>query len=668
MTLRIVLGLEPGQRVGVTLFRAAVTALVFGSAIGCFTPQTSGVATGDAQTLRLTRPWAVDPLTLPPLPEDHADVREGEAGAPAVVLLDERTVTHMVDGRQYSRAPHTIVEVRRAMRLDHPDAVGAASVRIHLGARDELLDLQAETTTADGRTVPVPEAQAFDLARFPATTPDRAVVFAFPYAEPGAVVRWAYRVSHPGLRPLDTYRVPAGVPVRAATYTLRSYDFVELGVQRHGMTAERTDDDGFHRSWRWTVRDLPHAPPRAGDAPRPSGRASVRLAVRDALNQRLVRNWSDVLGPLLQRQLDLMPLLPASWPVEAPKGRPLGNAVRQVNRDLAPGATPLAPDRDDPEALHRFRRANAHERAGLVFALLTRWEAGCRMLATNGRGATPISAGFPMPIDDLRLLVQCGRWIYDPSCEGCGIGRLSPAVRGRYAIAFGLDDDEALAFDFRRLPAPAVPPIERGYVLQITDRGLVAEKGAVDLHDIHGDRVRRWLRDHPLPPDEAADAAATEFLDGIEASRIEVSGHQTPTGPVRFLLSNVLIARGGFTRGAGWALVPLDVVFGEPVFDLTTVEDRTRPVALHSDQGFQNTVSLPPAEGWTVARHPQPTTIESPFGTYRLTRGEGEGLVLVEQLALVPGAVEPGDWPALRGFLNQVADARQDPITLRRTP
>lgn len=674
------------RRVGITPWRALVTAAIFVALGGCIMPAQQNTQGHKAQTLRSTTPWSPGELTLPPLPDDADSTREAEADAPAVVLLDERTVTHVINPTPYSAPPHTLVEVRRAMRLDHASAAEGAVVRIHLDADAQLVDVKAETRTADGRVLPVREAQAFELARYAEGRPDRALAFTFPYAEKGAVIRWAYRVRHDGLRPLDAYGVPQGLPVRRATYRFQSYDFVEIDSQRHGMAFTRLDGDGHQRTWRWQVQDLPHAPSHAGETPQPSGRASVRLAVRDVLGNGFVRNWSAILEPLLQRQFDRLPLLPAAWPEDAPAGDPLRRAVALVERDLADGVTPLAPEKDDPSALHRFRRGTAHDRAGLVYALLTRWQTGCRLLATNGRGATPISADFAMPIDDLHLLVECGRRIYDPTCSGCAVGRLSSAVRGRFAIALELDERERLHFDFRRLPAPAVPPVLRGYELEVTARGLVARQGAVVLHDVHADRVRRWLREHPLPPTEAADAVATEFLDGIEASRIEVSGHHEPSGPVRFTLSNVLVARGGFAHGAGWALVALERVFGEPVFDLARVEERSRPMTLHTDMGFENTLSLPPAEGWRVARHPVPTVIESRFGSYSLVRpaaqadapaAEGEAevarsdeapLVLVEKLTVAPGVVEPGDWPTLRAFLEKVAAHRRTPTMLRRVP
>lgn len=96
------------------------------------------------------------------------------------------------------------------------------------------------------------------------------------------------------------------------------------------------------------------------------------------------------------------------------------------------------------------------------------------------------------------------------------------------------------------------------------------------------------------------------------------------------------------------------------------VEARRRPVVLTAAMGFVNGLHLPTGEGWAVVRSPEPTVIESPYGTYRIERAAEGGLTLTERLELTPGLVPAGDWPALRDFFARVAAHRRDPTVLRR--
>lgn len=660
-----------GRRRARALLIAAAGLVAQGCAVHIFHPK-GWPETHERRVVHLTRlaersvrDAAGGELTLPPLPEDARTVRPEEAGAPAVILVDERTVSF---GTGHPLGAHTVVEVRRAVRLDTRSAADAAQVRLVFDSYDLLHGLIAETQTADGRTIPVEETQTFDLTRYYKSPPDRALVFAFPHAGPGSIVRWAYRIRLPGWRPVDAWRAPEGVPVREAVYRMRAPKAVKIRYRSQGLKMA-TGQSGDMIVREWTARDLPFEPLLPGDARPPGGRAGLRLTVTDGSKGPVIGSWGDLLREMHSRALSPRPRLPQALTYPAPGEGHIEAAWRRVHDHLADGVTPLPARMDDFEALAHYRRATADDRAELLYGTLRSWGVDCRLIYTSRHGAPPVDPEFPMPAAGDRLLVSCKQGadsvLLDPGCSGCAPGQIGADVRGRPALVF---DRGAGPAEPMTLPADPAPPVERRYTVELSDRGLVARTGEVVLHDTDAARVRAWLRDHPLPPEQAAEDAGEVFLDGIEATRIGVSGHEADAGPVRFALENVLISRGAFARGARWATVPLDVVFGEPVLTMAGVEARRRPVVLTGAMGFVNGLHLPAGEGWAVVRSPEPTVIESPYGTYRLERAAEGGLTLTERLELIPGVVSAEDWPALRDFFARVAAHRRDPTVLRRDP
>jgi hypothetical protein len=124
---------------------------------------------------------------------------------------------------------------------------------------------------------------------------------------------------------------------------------------------------------------------------------------------------------------------------------------------------------------------------------------------------------------------------------------------------------------------------------------------------------------------------------------------------------------------AGYAQVMQDrlLVF-KPPFSLTrrlpalSGRTRTEPVVLEASQ-VSDTLRVDVPSGFALDELPQPASIDSPFGRYRLAARQDGGRVVVERsLTLARATVPVSDYAALRAFVDKVRAADTSPVVFVR--
>lgn len=612
--------------------------------------------------------WAVEPAPLPAPPEERS-ARAHEAGASVVYLNIDRTVTFSfasVPGRFSHQAhlinPRTHVDVSRSLLILTQAGVQSAKIEVLLPPGSVLSAFEAVTHTPDGRQIRLDSPRFVTLAEHEGKASARKMVFAFPHAEPGAVVSWRYRISQRGYKPFDTWRLPNHTPVRNARYHIRSYEFLSLGTQRTGVIADPKTKTGRQVELSWRASDLPYVPYEARQS-RSAGRAEVVYVLQDVEERDLYSSWNNVFEGYQERAGSMFSGLPSRWrEIPRPTGSKPAAALRLVQDELALGTTPLPESDDTLLALHRYRRATPMEHTLATYMLLRYWDAPCDLVYTTPAGSDPIVRHFARPHRAGQLLLSCEKILLDPTCIGCAPGTISPALRGRPAVRLVRD-----VIDFIVLPDVPDPVVQRRLTVSPEARGLVAKSGRVVLRGMNADRARAWFSANPLPPKARSEAARRRFLDDIEATSISVRGLDKPDGPVQFELSNMVVSRNGWTRSDGWITTAFDVVFGEGVFKLLHQPDRTAPIRLSAQDGFDNQVDLQTPAGWATAQMLEPLTLESPYGRYVFAvEKTATGHRLSETLDVNAQIVDPARWPALRDFLTAVRAHRQQLITWRK--
>lgn len=635
-------------------------------------------AQGDITESVSAEAWRAAPQALPrSVSSEQRAVRANEVGAPLIVLDDERVITHtwleppaQVRYRQHLYAPKTWTDIRRVALIQSRTAADAAAVELTVPPGAVISNFQARTITADGRLIDVDEPVLFPVIERPGEPPLERLVFAFPHAEPGAVVAWRVRFVQDGYKPQDQYFVPPVVPVRRARYRFRTYKFVTERALAHGMThADSTTER--RRTRVWTATDLPFEPPEPGMTVHPLGRASVQFAVDTVDGYSMITDWAVVLRALHNQMQSMYTTIPASW---YQRPRPTGDlaqaALDIVRAELMTGTTPLGYRKESLATLHRFRRGNTDQQALAITALMHHWKQSCELAITTPAGTPPILRNFPSPPVSPNVLVACPMGLYiDPLCAGCPAGRLSQAHQGRGALRLGNPSSRNPTPTFIRLPVQPTTDASRTFEVEVNARGLIAREGTVTLHGEAAAGIRAWFAAHPLPEARRAKAAKERFLDGIEAERLGIAGLDTADGPIEFKMQGILLSRNGLVRTQDWVKFAIPAAFGESLFGLLSVTDRQRPAELEASDGFHNTLIVKPPEGMAITRAPAAKRVDGPFGEYALTaKTEGGALELVERMVVRPQIVTPADWPKLRAFLEAASAARQAPIVFGRTP
>ncbi|MGK0362579.1 MAG: hypothetical protein ACI9U2_004900, partial [Bradymonadia bacterium] len=446
--------------------------------------------------------WDSTPPPLSPPPKDRS-ARPDEVGAAAVILNAERSVmytwfyasAHIFD-RAYHINPITHIDVRRSLLILTQAGVRAATVEVPIPPDAHLSRFEAVTHTPDGREIRLDAPRLVTLTAHRGESAARKMVFAFPHAEPGAVVSWRYRISSRGYRALDIWRMPDHMPVRAARYVLKTQSFFSFDTQVAGVKSERVRLADRGVEYVWSVSNLPYVPREPQQAPAAVGRAEVVNVLRNIRTHEFYAHWNAVMSGFRERTKAMFSELPATWwSAKAPADRPApASALRFVQTELTLGATPLPGDQDTLVALQRYRRANPFEQALATYMLLSHWGIICDLIYTTPAGARPILRNFARPHRSARLLLGCNKTLLDPSCIGCVGGTISPSLRGRPAVRFVEDGAR-----FITLPSAQDPVVQRRFSVTPQARGLVAEAGEVVFDGVHAARIRAWFKQHPLP-------------------------------------------------------------------------------------------------------------------------------------------------------------------------
>jgi hypothetical protein len=147
-------------------------------------------------------------------------------------------------------------------------------------------------------------------------------------------------------------------------------------------------------------------------------------------------------------------------------------------------------------------------------------------------------------------------------------------------------------------------------------------------------------------------------------SRAEFPGLEEAGQPFALsfsLTTTSLLKQSGEDRTLALTQQPSSMVrlFGGP-------QERKHPYHLRQFRAQRDVTTIRTGGHWVAARIPPPVNLAHKLGVYTLSvRAAGEEIVVSRSLSMVPGALDPAEYPAFLAFSKEIDSAEGESISLR---
>jgi tetratricopeptide (TPR) repeat protein len=438
---------------------------------------------------------------------------------------------------------------------------------------------------------------------------------------------------------------------------------VEACVNSEGLTHRDETEDGW-RIRSWTARSMPRLQPEPHVADRFDATPHVRLgyglrwkdvgnAIRDALIGKLRPD------PPLPALAEEVRRISGSDDAQA-----LARALHEVvNRRLEPGRRAL--DLRAPASV----AASAGEGNRLGVALALAKQLGlepalllARPIETAGRDLDcPTVFGFPYAM--LLLPLSDGVVYLDYNGADHAYDTIPLQIAGSTGLRVPVDP--ARPVEIVDVPRRE-PPLLQDQWAEVTldGEGRVSGQLTIELDGPLASSTRRMLTEIPkarMPQIEQG--IASQVFPGARVESFEVKGMDDPESPLRL---EVAFEDGSLARRtpSGFAIPLARRPLG--LFDEFGSLPARRFAMLFSAQSLRRdrlTVELP--EGLEASSVPDPVTVDSPFGRYRLEASASDGKITIERLAKIPPQrIEPPEYPEFRSLVRTIDQAERAELRL----
>lgn len=208
----------------------------------------------------------------------------------AVVLLDAGDAEIFKSG-EFS---FTVMERHTVIKIFDERGFVFANVTIPYSSSSEISSLQARTITPDGKIVPLPENQVYDVTLYPGFifySDVRAKRFALPAVEKGCVVEYRWRTTVRNFTYRDRWDFQNEVPTLISRYHLKAPAEWEVKWKTIGIEVQPEIvkvPAGFKQDYLWQAKNLPPLIPEAGMPP------SQRVTASLILSPIGMSRWNDI--------------------------------------------------------------------------------------------------------------------------------------------------------------------------------------------------------------------------------------------------------------------------------------------------------------------------------------------------------------------------------------
>ncbi|NOY59947.1 MAG: DUF3857 domain-containing protein [Calditrichaeota bacterium] len=208
----------------------------------------------------------------------------------AVILLDEGNLEIF----KSSGFAYSLLERHRIVKIFNSRGVHFANVTIPYSSSTTVSNIKARTITGDGRIIPLPADQIFDVTLYPGFifySDIRAKRFTLPGVEDGCVVEYEWQKIVKNFTYWDQWTFQNEAPTLISRYHVKAPSEWEIKWKTRGIDLEpKTENlpDGFKQDYVWEAKDLP-AMKREVAMPPPS-----RLSTAILFSPVGMTTWSDV--------------------------------------------------------------------------------------------------------------------------------------------------------------------------------------------------------------------------------------------------------------------------------------------------------------------------------------------------------------------------------------
>ncbi len=610
-------------------------------------------------------------------------------GTPAVVLVDESTITVADDGR-------TTAVARYAVRVLIREGREYCVVRVpYMPGSGKVRDFKA-WHIRDGQTKAFGKGEVADVTGSVDDTFSEARVAAMSLsdeAESGSVVGFEYVQEDRPLLAQDEWSFQSRLPVISSRLTL----VLPAGWQANGVVFnhEAVEPKVSGSTWVWEMRGLPPIPPESAAppvtnlAPRlayayqsPSGsRAGLSFSSWPAVAQ-----WSTTLVAPQAAPNDALASkakeLTSGSTTELDRIRAIGRYVQgltyisiQTNLAKGGGYKPRA-------AVDVFARSygDCKDKANLMLAMLRAIGIESYLMAIYSGDPTYVREEYPTPSQFNHCILavrvgpstqaptvfdnpSVGRLLaFDPTDPYAPVGDLPDHLQGSFALLMAGD-----AGGLVRMPVtpPDANRLDRKTEAKLGLDGSIS--GSISERSTGSRAVEeRALFEGLSRPDY--DARVNRWIGagvpGARVSRIAPSDDRLVN---RFGL-DVEFASDKYAQMMGGRLYVFKPALVSRLqrIELRSDELRTQPVVLES-QAFGETARFELPAGMVVDEMPDPVKLETPFGVYTTTYEAKDGvLVFTRTLTLKRSTIPAANFESARAFFAKIRDAEQAPVVLVR--
>jgi transglutaminase-like putative cysteine protease len=608
---------------------------------------------------------------------------------PAVVLLDENTITVGDDGRTTETARFVVRVLAREGRA------AARASAYYVPRTSKVRDMKAWLVQPSGQVRAYGKGDIVDRTTSSDDVYNESrlqAIAAGDEADAGAVFGCEYTIEDRPLFAQEDWLFQARLPVVRSRVSL----VLPEGWRAEAVTFNHTDvaPSVSGSTYAWELSNLPPIPPEP-DGP-PVTNLAPRLAITwfaptGAASARGFSNWTQVsqwVTNLAAAQATPDAAisakareLTAGATTDLERIRAVGRYVQSVNyisiqTNLARGGgyTPHA-------AAEVFAKSygDCKDKANLMLTMLKSVGIGSYLVAIFAGDPNYVREAWASPAQFNHCIIavripegtdvpstidhpSLGRLlVFDPTDTNTPVGDLPDHEQGSFALLVAGD-----AGGLVRMPemAPEANRLERETEVALTPDGAVS--GRIREHSVGAAAVsERRLFAGLARPDY--DRRITRWIaSSVTMARVEKIDPADDRSSNRFKLDVAFAANqyAQVMQGRLFVYKPA-LVSRLETLSLTDAK-RTQPVVIDAE-AFSETARIKLPEGFTVDEMPDAVTLATRFGTYATTYTvDGGTLVFTRSMVLRRATIPASDYSSVRGFFEQIRAAEQAPVVLVR--
>ncbi len=190
---------------------------------------------------------------------ENLPVESDYPGQGAIILLDEGDL----DIFKSSGFAYSLLKRHRIVKIFNSRGIHFANVTIPFSSSTTVSSIKARTITKDGRIIPLPDNQIYDITLYPAFvfySDIMAKRFTLPGVEDGCIVEYEWQKVVKNFTYWDQWTFQNEAPTLISRYHVRAPSEWDIKWKTRGIDLEpKTENlpDGFKQDYVWEAKNLP---------------------------------------------------------------------------------------------------------------------------------------------------------------------------------------------------------------------------------------------------------------------------------------------------------------------------------------------------------------------------------------------------------------------------